>query len=193
MHPFIRILFTQLTGICIVMMTWIFIALLAAGVIVWRVSSYRRIFADRHFADVARIVAQVKAAALEHGDGEYLPADDPRARITTAGFALVYTIKQRDDRFVHHYSVSIPGRVTSHAVGERFILFVATLLGVPFDILALSSVESSTVHHAEFQLSQREQSEFARQSVPEVTKVEIAAFLKEFHEAGKELHWMRVK
>ena len=77
MHPFIRILFTQLTGICIVMMTWILIALLAAGVIVWSVSSYRRIFADRHFAEVARIVAQVKAAALEHGAGEYRPADDP--------------------------------------------------------------------------------------------------------------------
>jgi hypothetical protein len=107
--------------------------------------------------------------------------------------ALVYKINQRDDRFIHHYSVSIPGRVTPHAVGEQFILFVARLLGVPFDILALSRFESSTVHHAEFRLSQSEQLAFARQPVPEVTKVEIAAFLTEFHEARKDLRWTRVE
>ncbi|MGH8778597.1 hypothetical protein [Paraburkholderia sp.] len=175
------------------MMTWIFIALLAAGFIVWGATRYRPVFADRHFVEVARNVAQIKAAALEqHGDDGYRPADDPRAQVTTAGLALVYTIVQRDDRFIHHYSVSIPGGVTPHAVGERFILFVARLLGVPFDTLALSSSESSTVHHAQFQLSQSGQEVFATRPVPEVTKIEIAAFRTEFNEARKDLRWTRV-
>ena len=174
-------------------MAWIFVGLLAASFIIWGATRYRPIFADKHFTEMARTVAQVKAAALEHGDDPYRPADDPRAQVTTAGLALVYTINQRDDRFIHHYSVSIPGRVTPHAVGEQFILFVARLLGVPFDILALSRFESSTVHHAEFRLSQAEQLAFARQPVPEVTKVEIAAFLTEFHEARKNLRWTRVE
>lgn len=174
------------------MMTWIFIALLAASFVAWGATRYRRIFADRHFAEVARNVAQVKAAALEHGDGEYRPPDDPRARVTTAGLAMVYSISQRDDRFIHHYSVSIAGRPTPHGVGEPFTLFVAQLLGVPFDLLALSSSETSTVHHAEFQLSQSEQLAFASQPIPEVTKTGIKAFLTEFHAARKDLHWMRV-
>ncbi|MFL9872640.1 hypothetical protein [Paraburkholderia megapolitana] len=174
-------------------MTWIVLALLVVAFVVWSVRHNRAIFTDPHFAEFARNVAQVKAGALERGNDAVRPPDDPRARVTTAGLALMYSITQEDDRFFHHYSVSTPGKVTPHAIGERFILFVARLLGIPFDTLTLSSFESSTVHHAQFELSQSEQLRFAQRPVPEVTKVEVTAFLNEFDEVRKELHWTRIK
>ena len=176
---------------------WVCAGLAVAALVGWillRGGLYRRLFADEHFLEVARGVARLKAAALEKviaSEGDELRSpDDPRALVTSAGLALLYTVRQGGGRFVHHYSVSVAGGYTAHAVGETFVLFVAKLLGVPFDALALG-VGRSTVHHAEFQLGGDGQAEFAGRPVPEVGPKEIAAFRTEWFEASKRLHWQR--
>ena len=50
------------------MMTWIFVALVVVAFVVWSATRNRAIFADRHVAELARNVAQVKAGALERGN-----------------------------------------------------------------------------------------------------------------------------
>jgi hypothetical protein len=168
------------------------------GWIVLRGATYRRIFANAHFTEVAQGVARIKVAAMERviasDEDEVRSAADPRALITSAGLAMVYTVRRIEDRFVHHYhySVSVAGGYTAHAVGETFVLFAAKLLSVPFEFLALG-VGQSTVHHAEFQLSPSEQAEFARRPVPEVSLGEITAFRGEWLEASKRLQWQRLK
>ena len=166
------------------------------GWVVFRGAVYRRLFGDGHFLEVARGVGRVKAAALDKviasDEDEVRSPADPRALVTSAGLALLYTVRRVEDRFVHHYSVSVAGGYTAHAVGETFVLFVAKLLGVPFESLALG-VGRSTVHHAEFQLSAGEQSEFTGRPVPEVSPAEVTAFRGEWVEARKHLRWQRLE
>ena len=165
------------------------------GWIVFRGAAYRRLFADGHFLEVAKGVSRIKAAALDKvivsGVNEVRLPDDSRALVTSAGLALLYTIRRVEDRFVHHYSVSAAGGYTAHAVGETFVLFVAKLLGVPFESLALG-VGRSTVYHAEFQFSTVEQSEFAVRVVPEVSLAAVAAFRSAWVEARKQLQWQQL-
>jgi len=104
------------------MWVWICVALAIAalvGRIVFRGATYRRIFADGHFTDAAQGVARLKAAALERviasDEDEVRSPADPRALVTSAGLALVYTVRRMEDRFVHHYSVSVAGGYTAHA------------------------------------------------------------------------------
>jgi hypothetical protein len=126
------------------------------GWIVFRGAAYRRLFADDHLLEVARGVTRIKAAALDKviatDEDEVRSPADPRVVVTSAGLALLYTVRRVEDRFVHHYSVSVAGGYTAHAVGETFVLFVARRLGVPSESLSLG-VGRSTVHHAEFRLS----------------------------------------
>lgn len=181
------------------MLGWICGGLVIVALVAWivfRWTTYGRIFADAHFTEVAQGVARLKVAALERvvttDADEVRSPTDPRVLVTKAGLALVYTVRRLEDRFVHHYSVSVAGGFTAHAVGETFVLFAAKLLGVPFETLALG-VGRSTVHHAEFQLSPSEQTEFAGRPVPEVSLAEIEAFRKEWFEARKRLQWQRLE
>lgn len=174
---------------------WVFAGVVIVALVGWfviRGATYRRIFADGHFAEVARGVARIKAAALERviasDEDEMGSPADPRTLVTSGGLALVYTVTRMKDRFVHHYSVSVAGTYTAHAVGETFVLFVAKILGVPFELLALS-VSRSTVHHAEFRLSSPEQAAFAERPVPEISLAEITAFRRERIEVSKQLQW----
>lgn len=176
---------------------WVIVGLLVAAFVGWiafRWYVYRRLFADRNFLEVATGVARLKVAALDkvivsHEDEVKSPAD-PRALVTSAGLVLIYTVWRVEDRFVHHYSVSVDGGITAHAIGETFVLFVAKLLGVPFEKLALG-VGQTTVHHAQFDLSISEQTQFAEFPVPEVSKAGVKAFLTEGMEARKHLQWQR--
>jgi hypothetical protein len=160
-----------------------------------RGAKYRRIFADRHFVEVAQGVARIRSAALSRvivsDDDVVRSPNDPRALVTSAGLALLYTIRRAENQFVHHYSVSLAGGYTAHAVGETFVLFVAKLFGVPFETLALG-VGRSTVHHAEFELPQTEQAAFAGRQVLKVSPAEIAAFREEWIEARERLRWERL-
>lgn len=166
------------------------------GWIVFRLCKYRRLYADEHYLEIAREVARLKVVALDRivapDEDEPPSPTDPRALVTGAGLALFYTVWRIEDRFVHHYSVSVAGDYTAHAVGETFTLFVAKLLGVPFEALALE-VWPSTVHHAEFHLSAAEQSEFAERAVPKVSLAEIKSFRSEWMEAREHLRWHKLE
>jgi hypothetical protein len=110
--------------------------------------------------------------------GERSPDDAPILR-TSAGLVLVYTISiDPHGRYTHHASVSIPGRVTAHAVGEMFILLWARLLGVGYDRLVLK-LSPATVHHAEFVLDESEQPAFAQRLVETPTVDMLKAFQAE--------------
>jgi hypothetical protein len=178
---------------------WVCAGLLVALVVAWvvyRAAVYRRLFADEHFLEVARGLGRVKTSALDKllgaEEDEVTSRTDPRVLLTSAGLALLYTVRQAEGGFVHHYSVSVAGGYTAHAVGETFVLFVAKLLGVPFGSLALG-VGRSTVHHAEFRLSAAEQSEFAARPVPEVSPAEVTAFRQEWADAARHLRWQRLE
>jgi len=160
-----------------------------------RSSVYTRLFADEHFLEVSRGVRQIKGAALDNliasDRTEPNSPDDPRAVVTTAGLALLYTVRRVEGCFVHHYSVSVAEGYTAHAVGEMFVLFVAKLMGVPFASLALG-VGRSTVHHAEFVLSSDEQIQLEQRPVLQVSLAEITAFRAEWLEARKHVEWQRL-
>jgi hypothetical protein len=172
---------------------WVCAGLLVAALVGWiflRSRAYRRLFADEHFLEVAQAVARLKVAALGKvialGSDEALSPTDPRALVTSSGLALFYTVRRDDERFVHHYSVSVAGGYTSRVVGEMFTLFIARLLGVPFEALTLE-VGRSAVHHAEFHLSTAEQVKFAELAVLKAQPAEITSFRREYMEVRKHL------
>jgi hypothetical protein len=180
---------------------WICAGLAVAALVGWTVyrgSFYRRLFADGHFVEVARGIARIKPAAIDHvivsEEDAVTSGDDPRVLITSRGLALCYTVAQYEGegRFVHHYSISLSGGHTAHAAGASFILFTAKLLGIPFDSLALG-VGRSTVHHAEFRLAPAEHEEFARRPVLEISPEEITAFRRESIVAHDRLQWQRLE
>jgi hypothetical protein len=157
------------------------LAVVVAGLAWWtvsRLSVYRRLFAVAHMSEFGQGLAALKQAAMRAaGDGgDVSSPDDARILRTSAGLALLYTISiKAPGTYVHHASVSIPGRVTAHAVGETFILLWAKLLGVKYERLALE-VSPTTVHHAEFMLDENEQANFARRPVQAPTVELLQAF-----------------
>jgi hypothetical protein len=122
------------------------------------------------------------------GDGWNMPAPgDGRVLQTSGGLAFVYTVSlQPDGRYVHHASVSMPGEVTTHAVGEIFVLLWARLLGIGYERLVLE-VSPATVHHAEFMLDASEQAEFAQRPVAVPTVDMLKAFQAECMRARQNL------
>jgi hypothetical protein len=182
------------------MWEWICLGLGVAAPVIWialRVRLSRRLLAEEHFLEVARGVLRLKAAALERvivtEEDNVRWGEDPRTLVTSSRLAVIYTLHKTEEQeqFVHHYSMSVAGGYMAHAVGERLVLFVAKLLGVPFEKLALLVVVRSMVYHAEFILSEAEQAEFVSRSVSELSVAEVNAFLREFLEASKHLQWQR--
>jgi hypothetical protein len=177
-------------------MLWLLacLAIAAAGLVWWimlRLSWYRRLFAVPHLMQFAQGLAAVKQAAMRDmiaSDGEGVQSpDDARILRTSAGLALLYTVSLgAAETYVHHASVSIPGRPTTHAVGERFILLWAKLLGVDYGRISLH-VSPTTVHHAEFVLNEHEQSDFAQRPVETPTVEWLQAFLAECAAARQSL------
>jgi hypothetical protein len=167
-----------------------------AGFVWWIVSalsSYRRLFADRHLVEFSQGLAAVKQAALRNiapaDGGDIQSADDARILRTSADLALLYTATIRSPgRYVHHASVSIPGRVTAHAVGATYILLWARLLGVGYERLSLG-VSPATVHHAEFELNEEEQADFVQRTVDVPTAEWLQAFRAECLAARESLTW----
>ena len=174
------------------------VAIVVAGVAWWimsRSSVYRTLFGIPHLMEFGQGLAAVKQAALQDviasdGGGVRGP-DDPRILRTSVGLVLVYTVSIRTPGiYVHHASVSVPGRVTAHAVGETFILLWAKLLGVAYERLTLQ-VSPTTVHHAEFVLDGNEQSDFAQRPVETPTVESLQAFPAERAGARQNLRWDR--
>jgi hypothetical protein len=174
-----------------------FVIVVILSWIVSRIRAYRRFFSDAHFLEVSQGVPPLKAAALDrmiapNNKDEALAPSDPRILVTSAGVAFFYTIQHVENRFIHHYSVSEAGRITAAALGETYTLFVAKLLGVPFETLKLGMGQSG-VRHAEFILSDAEQSEFAARATPEMSAAEVKAFHRECMEARERLRWKQLE
>jgi hypothetical protein len=160
---------------------------LAAWWILSRALAYQRLFAVPHLIQFGQALPGMKRAAMQNiFPGDPSP-DDARVLRTSAGLVFVYTISIDDaGKYVHHVSVSIPGRVMAHAVGEAFILLWAKLLGVPFEYLVLR-MSPATVHHAEFVLDESEQSAFAERPVETPTEELLKAFQAECLKARLDL------
>lgn len=175
---------------------WLIVGIAVAvviGLILSRGGVYRRVFAHEHLLEVARAVVGLKAAVLSKiivgQENEVVSRDDPRVLMTSERLVVFYTIERfAGDRYVHHYSISLAGSYTAHAVGESYVLFVAKLLGIPAESLGLA-VGKSTVHHAEFELSAAEQSQFASRPVRRMTSADVAAFLDEWRSQTGRLPW----
>jgi hypothetical protein len=140
---------------------------------------YGRLFANAHFFELANAARTMKQAALEQpvtddAATRRLP-HDPRALMTRAGLAVIYTVRKHDELFIHHYSVSLPGHVTTRAVGGRFISAFGMLIGLPLDKTSFG-VARSTVHHADAELSQAEHDQVAETAVPEISEANIDEF-----------------
>jgi hypothetical protein len=162
---------------------WVLLAGLALGagwLIVPRVLLYQKLFGVPHLMEFAHGLPALKQAAMRQvTTGGELAAPSPsdgRILQTSAGLVFVHTVSiHPDGGYAHHASVSLPGRVTAHAVGETFILLWARLLGVDVRRLVLQ-VSPATVHHAEFVLNNGEQDSFARRPVETPTEDMLKAF-----------------
>ena len=92
------------------------------------------------------------------------PPDDPRIFVSTEGLAIVYTVRQQKQQFVHHCSVSVAGGYTAHAVGGAFVAFMTKLVGLPWDKMSYE-IGTSTVHHGELVVGPDEHEAIASQNV----------------------------
>lgn len=166
-------------------------------VVLWLASRARRfaaLFGPPHLLEIGRGLVRVKAAALaqvmhDESDG---PTDgnDPRVLSTSAGLAIVYTVSQRGQRFVHHCSLSVIGGPTAHAVGGAFVMFVAKLLGLTQSELQCH-VAPSTVHHVQLEVDPAGHSALAALPIPELTPRALEALRREALEARSRVDWRR--
>jgi hypothetical protein len=177
------------------MMTgWLFLSLvlLAAGVLVSRARMYGKLFGNDHFLELGRALARVRTAALERiadGDEEGPPArDDPRAFLTSCDLLVVYTVKRRENEFVHHCSVGATKSVTAHTVGETFVLYAARVLGLPIEKMSFGFSES-TVHHGEAVVDEAEHEALVDAPVVVVTANNVADLRREAMEAREGIRW----
>src|SRR5262249_45910610 len=143
-----------------------------ALVVVSRAKTYRRLFGDDHFLEIAKAAARLKAAGVEQltqTDSD-LPSssDDPRILLTSAGLAIVYTVRQEEAAFRHHCSVGVQRGITANAVGGTFLMYVARLLGLPIERMQFE-IGKSTVHHGEVVLDAAQHEALVSARVPPVT------------------------
>jgi hypothetical protein len=168
-------------------------------VVLWLASRARRfaaLFGDPHLLEIGRGLARVKAAALtqvmhDERDGP-TAGDDPRVLSTSAGLAVVYTVSERGQRFVHHCSISVIGGPTAHAVGATFVMFVTKLLGLAQPELQCH-VAPSTVHHAQLEVDPARHAELAALPIPELTPPALEALRREALEARGRVSWRRAE
>lgn len=152
-------------------MTWYIIAgVFAALFLYWmhtKAKLYNSLFADEHFVEFGRGVVKAVAASidlLDRDTGDSPSPDDPRNILTDAGMLFYYTIAEEGGVFEHHYSISIAGRYTPHAVGGTFAVFAAHLLGVSPEQLSLG-ISQHNVYHTVFRLTEEEQRVFLSREI----------------------------
>jgi hypothetical protein len=136
------------------------IALLLLWALIARVRTYGRLLADAHFLAIGRGAPALKQAALrrivttpEDAVGD---PGDPRILKSAAGLVIVYTVSQREAKFVHHCSASVPGDQVAHGALEFLLSYVLLVLGLSSQ-KARFAIGAGNVHHAELSLSADEQ------------------------------------
>ena len=154
------------------MMTAIWIVVFAIGLyvawILWSIIGYpRSLFSVEHYREVALVLERLRTQAELYPPVEeegLIWGEDPRTALTSRILALAYTIRQEDDVFVHHLSVTTPpqGRIT-FAAGETFVSFFAWRFGLkPEECAAFMGV---SVFHLEFTISEENQRAFMDRSL----------------------------
>src|SRR5262249_31753325 len=150
---------------------------------------YRRLFADEHFLEIAQAAAGLKAAAFERANmGEPTTPSDPRILMTRCGLAVVYTLRRTEEDFIHHFSVSVAGSITAHAVGATFVTFVSQIIGLPLATMRFE-IAPSTVHQGEATLGQDEHERLAGSPTPAISTISVAEFRRACQEARRALVW----
>lgn len=170
-------------------MSALLIALIAVGAVVTALLVFRRlsgapsysaVLSAAHCVEVAERLVPIKAAALgriQSGDQPPEATPDPadvRRVVSSAGLRIFYTITGVQDRFIHHYSISV-GNYTPHAVGRTFALYIGRVLGAELPRIQVAR-SSNAVWHIVFELSDEEHQEYAARPV-EVPSSERAAEL----------------
>lgn len=164
--------------------------LVGAGVLA-RIGKHRRLFADEHFMEVAQAASRLKQAALadlQFPSPVANPGDDPRALLTGRGLAVVYTVVQQEQQYVHHCSVSLVDGVTANAIGGTFLIFAATFLGLPADAMTYQ-IGASTVHHGELVVGAEDHAAIASRPVPAASLENVQAIRLASFNARRSLAW----
>lgn len=169
-------------------------AVLLAVVIAWVLRGrrrYGRVFALDHVrAFVARVDA-VRGAALDRYDAPVKMPGDPRAAVTPAGLALLYTISPEDAGYRHHLSLSHIGGPTTRAVGGPFLLLAVKRLQVPGMEVGLG-VAPSGVHHAEWVLDDEAQALSVDRDPPPLDDAALAAVFAACRDEAKQVPWEQI-
>jgi hypothetical protein len=167
------------------------VAIIVFGV--WsRTRMYGRLFSDRHHLELACAAVALKQAGLDRpivtdSDG-ITSRSDPRCLLTSAGLVVVYTVSPEASGLLHQCSVSVAGDITARGVGERFVLLMAKLIGLPLDKLRVQ-IGSSTVHHALALLSPSEHARLASAPVFELTADNLERVRREISDLRANRQW----
>lgn len=151
------------------------VAALLAGLVASRAGIYRRLFAPAHYRELAEKLPAARAAAIERvGDAGPIAPDDPRVIRTSAGLAVLVTVRRAGEDYVHHLSVSVAGGYTARPVGEGFAVFVAERLG--WDVArAAFGVSQRGVFHGERVLDEAAERAWAERAVETAVDEEVHA------------------
>jgi hypothetical protein len=177
---------------------WIIGGLMIAVVTAFFVSrarSYGRLFANEHFIEIGRGASGLKVAAvanvIQSDSDQPRSPNDPRILTTSAGLAIVYTVRKHQSDFVHHCSVSMRGGYTANAVGGTFVVFVMKLVGMPVERAGFE-IGASTVHHGEVTLDQAEHDDLVTAPTPDISASNVAEFRRAALEARNGIDWKGV-
>lgn len=169
-------------------------AVLFVIVAVWLLRGRRRygqVFTlDHVHAFVARVDG-VRAAALDRYDAPVKMPGDPRAAVSPAGLAVLYTISPEDAGYRHHLSLSHIGGPTTRAVGGPFLLLAVKRLQVPGMEVGLG-VAPSGVHHAEWVLDDEAQALYVDRDPPALDDEALATVFAACRDEAKQVPWEQI-
>ena len=157
----------------------------AVATFVWRrvLIKYQFIFAKEHFIEFAQALAELKKKHLEGftdsrpferperperpertNRTEISPTDAPPHFVTSAGLALLYSVRPEGPRTAHHLSLSYRGQPIAYAAATTFLAFAARLLGIPPERLAVSRSPRG-VYHAHLLMTEPEYADFREREI----------------------------
>ncbi len=172
--------------------------LLLAGLAGWRLLRgrlTRRLLAGPHLLEVAEGLEPVKRAAcrlLLASPAAFAPLPrDPRVLATSRGLLLHFTVSRDGSSYAHHLSLSVVGGYLPRPAGEALILFLVGLLGVPYEQLELT-VSASSVHHAQFVLTETEHAELRQRSINPPRSAQLAGLRREWSLRREAMCWQPI-
>lgn len=178
-------------------MKWLFIFVPLGMFLLWMVrrgNKYRQIFASEHLVELARLLQGVKTAACNASPDQPppdSPMDDDRCFVSSAGIACLYSVDAGEGVFLHHFSISMPGSYTPHAVGRPFSLYFAGLIGAPIEKLQLA-VSESMVFHTAFEVSSEEHPAICEREIDIPTPAEATEKQRWCSNNTERFQWQRI-